>query len=174
MAFWFWFLGEAMLNNDNFKHSNMHFTYHLNENRVEGHFSFTQDQSLLYPMNGADVSILLGGNWRFELMIKGSNGKCLGFQAFLGELNIEHTCLELPMGGKGELFFHCEQNLSPFCELNYCPFDKGIYYDIEKRLMCIGDKDAIGDVVEFANNIRAVLIKGNLVALYLKLEIKLL
>ena len=110
MAFRFWILGGTMHKNDNFEKSNMYFTYVLTQRAVEGHFSFTQDQSLLYPTNGADFSVLLGGNWRFELMVKSSSGKCLAFQAFLGELNIERICLEFPIGHKGELFFCCGKN----------------------------------------------------------------
>lgn len=35
-----------------------------------------------------DYSILLGGNWRFELIVDSSTGLCVKFQSLLDELKV--------------------------------------------------------------------------------------
>ena len=59
-------------------------------------FYLTEDRSLLYQSTtNGDYSILLGGNWRFELIVDSSTGLCIKFQSFLDELKVLHKPLVL-------------------------------------------------------------------------------
>ena len=60
-------------------------------------FYLTEDRSLLYQSTtNGDYSILLGGNWRFELIVDSSTGLCIKFQSFLDELKFLHKPLVFP------------------------------------------------------------------------------
>ena len=52
-------------------------------------FYLAKDKSLMYQsIIDGDYSILLGGNWRFELIVDSSTGLCVKFQSLLDELKV--------------------------------------------------------------------------------------
>ena len=70
-------------------------------------FYLTEDRSLLYQSTtNGDYSILLGGNWRFELIVDSSTGLCIKFQSFLDELKVLHKPLVLPESKARRVFIN--------------------------------------------------------------------
>ena len=101
-------------------------------------FYLTEDRSLLYQSTtNGDYSILLGGNWRFELIVDSSTGLCIKFQSFLDELKVLHKPLVLPES---------------------------------KNILCIGNPESIGEVIEFTPHIIMVIKSHQLHCLYLTLN----
>ena len=68
-------------------------------------FYLAGDKSLMYQSTiDGDYSILLGGNWRFELIVDSFTGLCVKFQSFLDELKVLHKPLVLPESKSRRVF----------------------------------------------------------------------
>lgn len=157
------------VNQKNKHKKNMFFEYNLMENNLHGNFSIKNDKSLLYSIKGGDFSILLGDDWRFELNVDGNTGKCINIQGLLIGL-IENTNLEIPKKVTGNLFFCSDEQLISGTGCQYSPFESKVFYDPKKQILCIGKKDITGTAIEFADKIVAVILNGDLKAIYLNLK----
>ena len=137
----------------------------------ENFFYLTKDKSLLYKttING-DYSILLGGNWRFELIVDSSTGLCIKFQSFLDELKVLHKPLMLPESKARRVFINSDEMLYPGEGCHYHPFVNRAYWDERKKILCIGNPDEVGEVVEFTPYITMVVKRCQLVCIYLNLN----
>lgn len=134
-------------------------------------FYLTEDSSLLYQssING-DYSILLGGNWRFELIVDSYTGRCVKVQCFLDELKVLHKSLVLPESKLKKVFIKSGEMLCPGEGCHYYPFEDNVYWDKRKHILCIGNLDTIGESVEFTPQITMVIKNRHLVCLYLSLK----
>lgn len=56
-------------------------------------FYIAEDNSLLYNGLHGDYSVLLGGNWHFELIVDSFTGLCTQMQSFLNELEVTYVYL---------------------------------------------------------------------------------
>lgn len=139
------------------------------EQDSNGDFFLTEDKSLLYNKSSGDYSILLGGNWRFELIVDSSSGLCIKVQCFLDELSVTHTALELPQFQKKKVYVTSDEPLSPACGCHYVPFEDIAFWDSKKHLLCIGNPNSAGQAVEFTNNTIAIIENGKLMCVYLSL-----
>lgn len=102
-------------------------------------FYLTEDRSLLYQSTtNGDYSILLGGNWRFELIVDSSTGLCIKFQSFLDELKVLHKPLVLPESKARRVFIKSGEMLFPGEGCHYHPFSNKVYWDERKNILCIG------------------------------------
>lgn len=139
------------------------------KNRTD--FHITKDRSLLYQstING-DYSILLGGNWRFELIVDSSTGLCVKFQSLLDELKVLHKSLVLPESKAKRVFIKSNDMLHPGEGCHYYPFLNKVYWDETKNILCIGNPEAIGDAIEFVPHIVMVVKSHQLLCLYLILN----
>ena len=154
-------------NND--KQKDMQFKYIIKGKCSNGFFSIMKDYSLLYSTKGGDFTILLGGDWRFELNVDSSTGRCINFQGTLVG-NVQEKKLKIPSHDKGELFFCYENNLLVGAGCHYCLIDDCAYYDSIQKILCIGDPSLIGTAIEFTNKTIAVICDNTLVAIYLDLK----
>ena len=159
---------------------------HIKENKIEfvigelydidsvnciNHFKLTGDGSLLYrPIKSGDYSILLGGNWRFELIVDSSTGVCIKFQSFLDELKVVRRTLDLPDAKARRVFIKRDEMLIPGEGCHYHPFSDKVYWDERKNILCIGNPESLGEAVEFAPHIIMVVKNGQLDCLYLNLH----
>ncbi|MBO4988929.1 MAG: hypothetical protein J6D37_01220 [Clostridia bacterium] len=152
----------------------MRFEYTINKKQSQKnklhYFYLAEDKSLLYNKSGGDFSILLGGNWRFELMADSSTGKCVKYQSLLAKLRFQESVLCLPTSKRGEVFFKSNDELMYSSGCHYLPFEDKVYYDREKQIMCIGMKDRDGCAIEFTEGIIAVINNQQLLAIYLNLK----
>ena len=131
-------------------------------------FYLTEDRSLLYQSTtNGDYSILLGGNWRFELIVDSSTGLCIKFQSFLDELKVSHRTIDLPESTPKKIFFTSNDVLSPGGGCHYFPFENKVYWDERKSILCIGNPNIEGEVVEFVPQTISVIRNGQIVCLYL-------
>lgn len=95
-------------------------------------FYLTEDRSLLYQSTtNGDYSILLGGNWRFELIVDSSTGLCIKFQSFLDELKVLHKPLVLPESKARRVFIKSGEML----------FLEKVAIIIRFQIKCIGMKE---------------------------------
>ncbi|MFQ7169017.1 MAG: hypothetical protein ACLSUX_06985 [Christensenellales bacterium] len=134
-------------------------------------FYLTEDRSLLYQSTtNGDYSILLGGNWRFELIVDSSTGLCIKFQSFLDELKVLHKPLVLPESKARRVFIKSGEMLFPGEGCHYHPFSNKVYWDERKNILCIGNPESIGEVIEFAPHIIMVVKSHQLHCLYLTLN----
>ena len=63
------------------------------------------DSSLLYDGLHGNYSVLIGGNWRFELVVDTSTGLCTQIRSFLQQMSVIEADLVLPKSEKKDLFF---------------------------------------------------------------------
>lgn len=134
-------------------------------------FYLTQDKSLLYQSTTkGDYSILLGGNWRFELIVDSSTALCVKFQCFLDELKASRKSLILPKSNAKNVIIRSDDKLFSGEGCHYYPFEDNAHWDESKKILCIGNPDSIGEAVEFTPGITVVLKNHQLVCLYLKLN----
>ncbi len=134
-------------------------------------FYLTKDKSLMYQSTAnGDYSILLGGNWRFELIIDSSTGLCIKFQSFLDGLKVLHQPLVVPESKARRVFVRSDEMLFPGEGCHYHPFANKAYWDERRKILCIGNPDEVGDVIEFAPHIIMITKKHQLVCLYLDLN----
>lgn len=134
------------------------------------HFYMTEDSSLLYNGLRGDYSVLLGGNWRFELLVDHSTGLCTQIQSFLHKLEVTCVPLELPKAERKDLYFTRRAALEPGCGCHYFPFQRNAFWDKENRILCFGDPHSNGKAVEFTPKIIAVIDHKQLMCVYLILD----
>ncbi len=140
------------------------------EQDSNGDFFLTKDKSLLYNKSSGDYSVLLGGNWRFELIIDSYTGLCVKVQCFLDELSVTQTSLEIPQCSQKSVYVTSDEPLSPACGCHYYPFENMAFWDPKKHLLCIGNPYSSGQAVEFTNNTIAIIENGKLMCVYLSLS----
>lgn len=134
-------------------------------------FYLAGDKSLMYQSTiDGDYSILLGGNWRFELIVDSFTGLCVKFQSFLDELKVLHKPLALPESKARRVFVKSDEMLCAGEGCHYQPFVNKAYWDERKNILCIGNPDVIGEAIEFTPHIIMVVKKYQLVCLYLNLN----
>ena len=142
----------------------------INEQDTNADFFLSEDGSLLYSKSSGDYSVLLGGNWRFELVVDSSTGLCVKLQCFLDELSVTHTALELPQYQQKKVYVVCEEPLSSACGCHYLPFEDSVFWDYTKHLLCIGDPRSTGQAIEFTNKTIAIIDDTKLRCVYLLLN----
>lgn len=141
------------------------------EQDFNGDFFVTKDKSLLYSkQSSGDYSVLLGGNWRFELIVDSSTGLCVKVQCFLDELSVKYTALEIPQSQRKNIYVISNELLSPGCGCHYFPFEDIAFWDHKKHLLCIGNPYSGGQAVEFTNKTIAIIEDGKLICVYLSLN----
>lgn len=176
MALGTWFLNNKKKSNINREISTEQIAFaignniSLDEQYFKDDFLLTKDKSLLYSKSSGDYSVLLGGNWRFELIIDSSTGLCMKIQCFLDELNVSYTVLELPKSQRKSVYITSDEPLSPACGCHYFPFRDAAYWDSQKYILCIGSPNSAGEAVEFSNKTIAVIEKEKLMCVYLVLD----
>lgn len=133
-------------------------------------FFLTQDKSLMYGKPSGDYSVLLGGNWRFELIADSSTGLCVKIQCFLDKLNIICAALDLPPYQQKNIYVTSDEPLSPTCGCHYFPFEDHVFWDPQKHILCVGNPNRDGESVEFTSKTVAVIKNGELQCVYLILD----
>lgn len=134
-------------------------------------FYLAEDKSLMYQSTiDGDYSILLGGNWRFELIVDSFTGLCIKFQSFLDELKVLYKPLVLPESKARRVFVKSGEKLYPREGCHYHPFVNKAYWDEKKNILCIGNPNMVGEAIEFAPHIIMVVKRYQLVCLYLNLN----
>ena len=133
-------------------------------------FYLDEDSSLLYNGLQGDFSVLLGGNWRFELIVDSQTGLCTHMQSFLKQLEVRAANLDLPDPIATDLYFVGENPLEHGGGCHYHPFDNMAFWDEKKKILCCGDPHSKGEAVEFTPKTIAMLQEGQLKSIYLVLD----
>ena len=133
-------------------------------------FYLAEDSSLMYNGLQGDFSVLLGGNWRFELIVDSQTGLCTHMQSFLKKLEVTAANLDLPDPIIKDLFFACENPLEPGCGCQYHPFNNMAFWDEKKKILCCGDPSSKGEAVEFTPKTIAIIKDTQLKCMYLALD----
>lgn len=175
MALGAWFLNNKKGNSmKNVEKSEMDFiigdSKYCQHNTSDYHFYIAEDTSLLYNGMHGDYSVLLGGNWRFELIVDSFTGLCTHVQSFLKKLEVTYTTLELPKYESKDLYFAKEGSLEPGGGCHYFPFANKAFWDARGRTLCYGDPNSKGDAVEFTSKTIAIIDKKRLMCVYLLLD----
>ena len=136
----------------------------------ESAFYIADDTSLLYSGLDGDYSVLLGGNWRFELVVDSQTGLCTHIQSFLENLEVTDADLTLPMAISKDLYFANERSLEPGSGCHYHPFSNTAFWDKKKKVLCFGDPDGQGEAVEFTPKTIAVIKENQLKSIFLNLD----
>ena len=133
-------------------------------------FYLADDSSLLYNGLQGNFSVLLGGNWRFELIVDSQTGLCTHMQSFLKKLEVTAANLDLPDSTKKDLYFVGEKPLEPGCGCHYHPFNNMAFWDEKKKILCYGDPCSKGEAVEFTPKTIAIINDTQLKSMYLVLD----
>ena len=136
----------------------------------ESAFYIADDTSLLYSGLDGDYSVLLGGNWRFELVVDSQTGLCTHIQSFLEKLEVTDADLTLPMAVSKDLYFADESSLEPGGGCHYHPFSNTAFWDKKKKVLCFGDPGCQGEAVEFTPKTIAVIKENQLKSIFLNLD----
>lgn len=145
--------------------------YERDSVKSRNEFFLTKDRSLLYQStSNGDYSILLDGNWRFELIVDSSTGLCIKFQSLLDELKVIHKPLALPESKARRVLIKTDEMLFSGEGCHYHPFLNKVYWDERKKILCIGNPESIGEAIEFTPHIIMVLKSHQLHCLYLNLN----
>lgn len=144
-----------------------------NNNHSSGKTIMVSDTSLQFEpwLTDIDFSILLAGNWRFSLEMNVRTKKCIAFTGFFNELECEIADLDILNSQKGELFF--DDDTIEFVRGSGCHYEEFInkcYVDIEKNIIYIGKRNALGKIIEFANNTFAIINKSSLEGIFVKVS----
>lgn len=133
-------------------------------------FYLCSDSSLLYRGIQGDYSVILGGNWRFELIVDSMTGLCTCVQSFLEGLAVTVTSLRMPKAERKDLFFLGNKQLVAGGGCHYYPFENKAFWDEEKRILCFGDSCSNGEGVEFMPQIVAMVNNGHLSSIFMDLS----
>lgn len=133
-------------------------------------FCLADDSSLLYNGLHGDFSVLLGGNWRFELIVDSQTGLCTHIQSFLKGMEVIADSLDIPDSAKKDLHFVGEKPLEPGCGCHYHPFSNMTFWDEEKKTLCFGDPCSKGEAIEFTPKTIAIIKDNQLKSMYLILD----
>lgn len=138
--------------------------------RSDGHFYLSSDTSLLLTdERPSDFSLYLGGNWRFEMAIDSKTGECLRVSGFVSKLTAKRAVLELPDAEPMTLICRSEK-IEPG-KACYSPYPvNSVLYDPRNKILCLGDPEAEGEAIEFADCSVAVLSDRVLKCVYLILN----
>ena len=176
MALGSWFLNHEMeKQEENEKKGRMFFS--IGEPKYcrfipsDSTFYLADDSSLLYN-NGlqGDYSVLLGGNWRFELIVDSQTGLCIHMQSYLNKLEVTAASLDLPDSIVKDLYFVSENPLEKGCGCHYHPFINMAFWDEKKKILCYGDPYSKGEAVEFTPKTIAIIKDAQLKSMYLVLD----
>lgn len=175
MALGAWFLNNKKENSiKNVTKSKMDFVIgdskYCQHNASDYHFYMADDTSLLYNGMYGDYSVLLGGNWRFELVVDSLTGLCTYVQSFLEKLEVTYTTLELPKSKAKDLYFVRENPLNPGGGCHYFPFANKAFWDSQREILCYGNPNSTGEAIEFMPKMIAVIEKKQLMCIYLILD----
>ena len=133
-------------------------------------YYITDDGSLLFNGLSGDYSVLLGGDWRLDLVVDSDTGLCTHVQSYLPALSPTVICLNLPQFISGDLFFISEEKMIPGEGCHYNSFKNSVFWDDKKRILCFGDPMMHGDSVEFAKKTIATLNNNELVNIFMVLD----
>lgn len=139
-------------------------------NNPKSRFNLSPDSSLLYSGRGGDYSILLNGNWHFELMVDSRTGLCTHAQCFLRGLNVSTGSIHLPGASPADLYFSGDDPLEPWTGCHYQMSASDVIWDSVQEMLFIGNQTATGDAVEFAPNNIAIIDGNKLIGLCLVLK----
>lgn len=139
--------------------------------RGSGHFYLSSNTSLLYSEQiEGGFGVYLAGNWRFELKVDPETGRCLYVTGFMSKLTAKKRELAVPKAEARELIF---KSASMESGAEGCYISRpvnSVYFDSEKKILCVGDPEASGRAIEFADRIAAIIEGGKLLAVYLELD----
>lgn len=133
-------------------------------------FCLAEDTSLIYNKGEGDYSVLLGGNWRTELIINSSTGQLIKFQSFLAQLNIIEQEIIIPKSKKNNIYFISEEEIEPYEGCHYNPFRNDVYWDNKNKILCFGDPNITGEAIEFTEKITVIIKDEQLICIYLQLD----
>lgn len=174
MALGSWFLNREKDKQENTKTSKMFFSIedpkYFRLIPSNSGFCLTEDSSLLYNGLKGDFSVLLGGNWRFELIVDSQTGLCTHLQCFLKKLEVTAASLDLPDSIIKDLYFVGEKPLEPGCGCHYLPFNNMAFWDEKKKILCYGDPSSNGEAVEFTPKTIAIIKDAQLKCMFLDLD----
>ncbi len=136
-------------------------------------FKLCVDSSLLYNNYLDDFSIYnisLGGNWRFQLIVDSNTGRCVKFESYLNGMVIKKSSVSIAESERRKLYFLTDEKMQMGSGCYYVPFSNEVCYDETKKILCFGNRNAIGVAIEFAPKIIAVVNDGDLKCIYLLLN----
>lgn len=151
------------------------FSYTFNNKIYEGYNCTLDDASIIFKYSNIvdlslDYTISLGGNPRYLMDVSHKTGKCGPLRCFMAGVKIIQNELRLPQSRKGELYFISSEEMTQYSGTMYMPIIDKCYFDEKDNIFCIGNPSQEGETVEFVRNTYAVLNRGDLVAVFLKVD----
>ena len=136
----------------------------------ENNFKLEDDSSLLYDGLRGNYSVLIGGNWRFELVVDSSTGLCTQIRSFLQQMSVIEADLVLPKSEKKDLFFYSNSDLVAGGGCHYFPFQNSAFWDEKKKILCYGNPNSEGQKVHFIPQVYAIIKSGQLKCIFMDLQ----
>lgn len=138
---------------------------------VEGCYEIHEDSSILFSSNGGGFQLLLGEGYHYVLDVDKKTGRCYGFytlfDAIKNDLQLDN--IQMSESKKAKLFFIYD-GINAVDGCHYIPFSSQCYWDDINKILCIGDKEIDGEIIEFASDTFAKVRNNQLSAIYIKLN----
>ena len=145
----------------------------IGEKRERGgcRFVLNHDTSLEHTTaENGDFSVYLGGNWRFELSVDCATGRCVKLTGFMSKLTAKQKSLAVPKAEPSVLICRSDRLLSEHFGCYSADPTNSVFFDPERLILCLGDPEAAGTAVEFADRTVAVIDSGHMRCVYLLLD----
>ena len=117
-----------------------------------------------------DYTVSLGGNPRYLIDLSHDTGQCGNIRFFMHGEKVFLKKLNIPKNKKGKLYFQSDDEMTEYSGEMYMLFEDICYYDEENGILCFGNPDAQGEVIEFISNIFAVIKDDRLFAVFMKIN----
>lgn len=153
----------------------MKFYYKYSNDIYNGEIYMTNDTSILFSCNSKvrqklDYTVSLGGNPRYLIDLSHDTGQCGNMRCFMDGQKIFLKKLDILKNKKGKLYFESDDVMTEYSGEMYMQFEDTCYYDEENSILCFGNPDAQGEVIEFLSNTFAVIKDDRLFAIFMKIN----
>lgn len=147
-------------------------TFEIGADRERGceFYSLSENTSLVYSKPFEEgFGVYLAENWRFEMKVDPGSGRCVCLNGFMSKLTAKQADLAPPAAEPKELICHSSHLGEGMGCYSQDP-PNSVLFDPKKRILCLGDPDAEGEAVEFADRTVGVISGERLRCVYLLLD----
>ena len=151
------------------------FFYNLNSKIYKGRSYVEDDTSLIFRYSKGidlvlDYTISLGGNPRYLMDLSSKTGRCGPLRCFLAGTKVVQRGLEIPEAKKGALYFQTAEEVVQYSGTMYIEMEDIFYYDQRNNVVCIGNFELKGEVIEFVENTYALICENKLKAVFMRVK----
>lgn len=102
--------------------------------------------------------------------LSSKTGRCGPLRCFLAGTKVVQRGLEIPEAKKGALYFQTAEEVVQYSGTMYMEMEDIFYYDQRNNVVCIGNFELKGEVIEFVENTYALICENKLKAVFMRVK----